>query len=99
MNKLKRKDVYSRKNFKTQELKINILKNIQFHSCLAENIKMKSLNKMFEFSNYKSKTKINNRCVKTISKKNVNKKFKLSRMAFLRLVRFGKFSGFKKSVW
>lgn len=99
MNKLKRKDISNRNSFKKQELKVNILKNIQFNFCLAGNIRMKSLDKIFELTDYKSNTKINNRCVATISKKSVNKKFKLARMAFLRLARFGKICGFKKAVW
>ena len=99
MNKLKRKDNAFRKIFKKNELKTTLLKNIQSNFYLTANIRLKSLDMSFASENGAYKTKINNRCIKTVSKKNINKKFKLSRIELLRLIRSGKVYGFKKSVW
>ena len=44
-------------------------------------------------------TQINNRCIITRRRKNLNKFFKFSRLAFLKLVRSGYLFGFRKSSW
>ena len=100
MQKLKRKDNTARKKLKRGELKNNILKNLQYNDNLLLNLKFKAFDQiLIQFDKTKSKTAINNRCLQTISKKALNKKFKLSRIEFLRLVRGGHVCGFQKAVW
>ena len=69
MNKLKRKDNTFRKSFKQKELKTNILKNVQSNHYLTANVRLKSLDIILEFKRNMTSTKINNRCIKTVSKK------------------------------
>ena len=99
MKKLKRKDILNRKKFKMIELKNKILKNIQSNDYLSINTKWISFENLSKNENRNTKLKITNRCINTISKKSVDKRFKLSRHETLKNVRSGKLSGIKKSVW
>lgn len=99
MNKLKRKDSIYRLNTKKTELKSILLKSIQSNMLLNSSIRLKSSDIISDFNKKKHRTRINTYCNKTVSKKTVNKKFKLSRTALLRLMRLGRIAGFRKAVW
>lgn len=99
MIKLKFKDIKNRSQFKNKELKIRLLKNINSNSNLYLTDRWKSLEQFQMTGEYISRTKINNRCVETVSKKSFNTKFKLSRTEFLRRARVGKISGMQKAIW
>lgn len=100
MIKLKRKNTHFRHIFKKNELKAGILKNIHSNFYLNSGIRLESLRYILEPKIGSTlKTKLIDKCITTVSTKTLNKNFKLSRHELLRMIRLGKISGFKKSVW
>jgi len=99
MKIMKEKSKLLRKNFKKHELKSKIFKNIQANSLFVSLIRWNSIEKYSHLGKCGTKTSINDRCIVTTSKKSFNKKFKLSRLEFLRNAKAGKISGFRKAIW
>ena len=84
---------------KKLEVERFIFKQISVNSNFSQTIRWNALKKYSNMNKRSSKTGIVNRCVKTTNKKNFNKISKLSRIVFLKLLRTGQISGFKKAVW
>ena len=73
----------------------SILKNINFFTLIRWN----AYDKLANFSSNSRKTRLSNRCQKTISKKRLNKLTHFSRHILLKLIRSGKISNVKKASW
>ena len=99
MNRLLIKDKLNRKIFKKTELRSAVLKNLKTNSNISQGTRWRAIYKLDKMEKQSSKVSINNRCIETISKKNFNRKFKLSRCEFRRMAREGRISGFSKAVW
>jgi len=99
MKKLVRKDLKKRKNLliveKNKFIYNTLINNYNFSKKIKNIINCNSFKKL----DYNYITQLNNRCIITGRKKNLNKFFKFSRLVFLRLVRSGYLFGFKKSSW
>ena len=99
MKKLFAKDKENRKTVKELELKHFILKQISTNSNYLKTVRWNALHKLSNVSKNGSKTVLSNRCVKTINKKTFHKFTNFSRTVFLKLVKSGQISGFRKSSW
>jgi ribosomal protein S14 len=99
MKKLFAKDKENRKTVKELELKHFILKQISTNSNYLKTVRWNALYKLSNVSKNGSKTILSNRCVKTINKKTFHKFTNFSRTVFLKLVKSGQISGFRKSSW
>jgi len=75
-----------------------IFKSIIKNKKLISSIKWNASIKLDNFLKNSSKNKFNNRCILTNRRKGILSKFRLSRITFLNLSRFGQISGLKKSV-
>lgn len=99
MNSKIQKDKLRRKNYLIFEMNRFVLKSIVKNKKLFFSLKYNatlSLDYLFEQN---SKNKINNYCIYTFRKKSLLNKFKMSRIIFLNLSRFGQIFGIKKAVW
>ena len=99
MKKIFAKDRKNRNNIYKVELQHFVLKRIANDSNFSKMIKWNSLDKLSHLSKRGSKTYISNRCVKTINKKTFNKLSNFSRVVFLKFIKSGQISGFRKSSW
>lgn len=99
MKKILIKDKQNRILLERSELKHFILKQISNNDNFTKLTKWNALSKLSNLPKKGSKTYITNRCVKTVNKKSFTKFSNLSRMIFLKLVRNGFISGFRKSSW
>jgi len=99
MKKLNHKDKKTRKSVLESENKRFILKNIIKNKNLYPTIKWNAINELDNLLKNSSKVKLSNRCIITGRKKSIIKKFKFSRISFLKYVRIGNLSGIKKSTF
>jgi ribosomal protein S14 len=76
-----------------------ILKSIIKNRKIVSSVRWNAIFKLDNLSKNGSKNKYNKRCILTNRKKGIISKFRLSRLAFLKLSRLGQISGIKKSVW
>lgn len=76
-----------------------ILKSIIKNKFFFSTIRWNAILKLENLPKNSSKSKFNKRCILTNRKKGMVSKFKLSRLAFLKMSRLGQISGIKKSVW
>lgn len=73
----------------------SIFKNLNFFTLIRWNAFMK----LHNLSVNGNKNSLSNRCLHTINKKRLNKLTNFSRHVFLKFIRSGQISGFKKSSW
>ena len=99
MKKLFAKDKKLRSQFSEIEKKYLILKSIYKNSNFFTLVRWNAYLKLNLLSTTNNKIKFSNRCVATINKKRFNKTTNFSRHVLLKLIRFGKISGMKKSSW
>ena len=99
MKKLVRKDLKKRKKLMLVEKEKFIFKNLINNYNFKNDTKEKIGFNLYKKFSPSYLTQINNRCIITRRKKNLNKFFRFSRLAFLKLVNFGFIFGFKKSSW
>ena len=99
MKKLVRKDQINRNLLFLNETKRFILKSFIKNSNLSVIIRWKAVLKIAEMLKGGSPTVFCNRCIITGRRKRINKFYSFSRIIFLKLARFGYFSGLKKSSW
>ena len=99
MKKIFAKDQKNRISLKQQELNRFVLKQISSDSNFSKILKWNALYKLIIMTEKGFKTRISNRCVKTINKKTFNKMSNFSRTVFIKLVKSGQLSGFRKSSW
>jgi len=99
MKKLKGKDLKLRLNIKTIEKKQFILKLIFKNLNFFNLLRWKAFLKLKNLAKKNSKVSISNICVKTVNKSRINSTIFFSRYIFLKLIRFGKISGVRKSCW
>jgi ribosomal protein S14 len=99
MKKLVRKDQINRNLLFLHETKRFILKSVIKNSNFSVIIRWKAVLKIADMLKKGSSTVFCNRCIITGRRKRINKSYSFSRIMFLRLARFGYFSGLKKSSW
>lgn len=99
MKKLVRKDHINRNLLFINETKRFILKSVVKNSNFSVIIRWKAVLKIAEMLKGGSPTVFCNRCIITGRRKRINKFYSFSRIIFLKLARFGYFSGLKKSSW
>lgn len=99
MKKLLVKDKKNRQFIKELELKRFILKQILTNSNFLKTTQWNANNKLAKLSKKKSKTKLSNRCIKTVHKKTFHKFTNFSRTLFLKLAKLGNISYLRKSSW
>lgn len=99
MKKLFTKDLKNRIKIKEIELKHFIFKQISTNLNFSKIIRLNATNKLIDLSSQNSKTKLSNRCIKTVNKKTFHKFSKFSRTVFLKLIKNGQISGIRKSSW
>lgn len=99
MKKLLAKDKKLRLKFSGIEKKYLILKSIYKNLNFFTLVRWNAYLKLNLLSTTSNKTKFSNRCVATINKKRLNKTTNFSRHVLLRLIRFGKVNGIRKSSW
>ncbi|MBC8303593.1 MAG: hypothetical protein H8E55_48520 [Pelagibacterales bacterium] len=100
MLKLNRKDKKLRKLFLGIENKQLIIKSISKNTLFKNSLRLNSnslQSKFFFFNTSKHKTV--KRCVYTGRKSILHKYFKMSRLYFLKIARFGIINGIKKVSW
>jgi len=93
-NKIQKDQKKRNLNYKFETKQV-ILKSIAKNKNLA---KTTCWNSELALSKIKFKTQLVKRCILTGRKSKFNEKFRFSRLSFLRLVRNGFISGFKKSA-
>jgi len=76
-----------------------ILKNIVTNKNFKVTFRLNAMLKLINLSSVGASTKCLNRCIFTNRKKGINKSFKLSRLALLKIVRSSSLYGVKKFVW
>jgi ribosomal protein S14 len=99
MKSLIQNDKIKRKKFFLFEVNRFILKAIIKNKILLYSIRFNVILKLDSLSKYSPRNKINNYCIYTFRKKSILSKFRMSRLIFLNLSRFGLIAGIKKSVW
>jgi ribosomal protein S14 len=99
MKSLIQNDKIKRKKLLLFEANRFILKAILKNKILLLSIKFNIMLKLVCVSKCSSRNKINNYCIYTFRKKSILSKFRMSRLIFLNLSRFGQIAGIKKSVW
>jgi len=100
MQKKSQKDKKIRKLFYQQELIQTFTKSIIRNENLPLIMKWNAILKLSNFSGNCNQTRFVNRCILTNRKAKYNNTFKkFSRLSLLKLARFGKISGLKKSSW
>ena len=100
MQKKSQKDKKIRKLFYQQELIQTFTKSIIRNENLSLIMKLNAILKLSNFSGNYNQTRFVNRCILTNRKAKFNNTFKkFSRLSLLRLARFGKIPGLKKSSW
>jgi ribosomal protein S14 len=99
MKKLLVKDKKNRQFIKDLELKRFILKQILTNSNFLKTTQWNANDKLTKLAKKKSKTKLSNRCIKTINKKTFHNFTNFSRTLFLKLAKAGRISHLRKSSW
>ena len=99
MKTLLEKDKIRRRTISKTEKKLFVLKSIFKNINFFTLIRWNAYEKITGFSGDSRKSKLSNRCQKTISKKRVNKLTNFSRHVLLKLIRSGKISNVKKASW
>lgn len=99
MKKIQRKDKNKRNKTKSQELTLKINKQIRINENLLLSMRWRILMLINSKKVYSNKSSLVDLCIKTLSKKRINKIIKLSRWEFRRNARAGLISGFKKAIW
>jgi ribosomal protein S14 len=99
MKSIIQKDKIKRKKYLLFEINRFLLKSIIKNKNIWLSIKFNVILKLHDLSIQYTKTKINNYCIYTFRKKSILSKFRMSRLIFLNLSRFGQIAGIKKSVW
>ena len=99
MKKLLIKDLTKRKRVEQFELEYFMLRQVSSNSNFLKTLRWNAFFKLANSSKQNSKTILSNRCIKTSNKKSFHKLVKFSRIVFLKLARFGYFSGIRKSSW
>lgn len=99
MKKLVRKDHINRNLLFIDETKRFILKSVIKNSNFSVVTRWKAVLKITGMLKGGSHTVFCNRCLITGRRKRINKFYSFSRILFLKLARFGYFSGLKKSTW
>lgn len=99
MRKLISKDHQNRQLVKQEELTVFILKHILLNQNFPKTLRWKISYKTAQLKGNLSKTRLSNRCVKTVNKKTFHKFSNFSRIVFLRLAKLGHISGLRKASW
>lgn len=99
MKKLIAKDKKRRLKLKTQEKQFFILKTIFQNSNLFTLIRWNAYLRLKRLGEISSEVSVSSRCLYTINRKRFNTLAPFSRYVFLKLIRFGKISGVRKSSW
>jgi ribosomal protein S14 len=99
MKKLVRKDNINRNLLFINETKRFILKSVIKNSNFSVIVRWKAALIIAGMLKGGSSTVFCNRCIITGRRKRINKFYSFSRILFLKLARFGYFSGLKKSTW
>lgn len=99
MKKLITKDKHVRIDVRQSELKKFVLKQIAVNGNFPRMVQWNASSKLLNVTGSYSKTRISNRCVKTVNKKAFHKISRFSRMVFLKLVKLGQISGIRKASW
>lgn len=99
MKKIQRRDKNKRNILKQQELKTKVRKHLKINEKLYAHTRWKIIELINFEKNYNLKISLTNLCIHTLNKKRVNRILNISRWEFLRDVRTGSISGFKKAVW
>ena len=76
-----------------------IIKSIYKNTNVSKLVRWNSGLKLTSISKVFNPTSLNNRCIITGRKKQINNLFRFSRLSFQRLARNGFISGIRKSVW
>jgi len=84
---------------KKYEKKRQAYKSIIHNYHLPSDIRWNSSIELSKLPKDSSLVKLDNRCILTGRSKSVNRSYRLSRMVFRELCRFGKIPGLKKSSW
>lgn len=99
MKKLIKKDKNIRRIIRKYESTRTILKSITKNTNFANTIRWNAALMLNNLPKDSCKTRAVNRCLLTGRNAKLNKSYRFSRLAFLRLVRFGNISGFRKATW
>lgn len=99
MKKLLRKDNYKRQQVFKNETNYFILKSVTSNLNFLPKLRWKAALQLSKKSKSNNLQVLINRCIITSRKKRINKLYSFSRIMFLKLVRFGYFTGLKKSSW
>lgn len=99
MKKLVQKDKISRNIVNIYETKKFILKSLFSNTNFSKLIRWKAYSEMNMLPLKSSQVRVTNRCVITGRKKRINSLHSFSRISFLKLARFGRVCGLKKSSW
>lgn len=99
MKKLISKDKKIRHNLEEFEKNYFILKSIYKNLNFMSLTRWKAFEKLKRLTKLNSYTSISNRCIISINKKRFSKLTQFSRHIFLKRIRSGNISGFKKSSW
>lgn len=97
MKKLIAKDQKLRAKLKAQNKRYFVLKTIYQNSNLPQLIRWNAYFKLDKFGSKSSIVSISSKCIYTKNKKSFNKVVPFSRHIFLKLIRFGKLSGIRKT--
>lgn len=76
-----------------------ILKNLATNKCLKNSIRLNATLLLFNVFNDGLKSRLKNRCIVTGRSSKIHKKFRFSRLFFLKISRFGLVSGLRKASW
>ena len=93
------KDKAKRKKFLVYEINRFILKSIVKNKNTLFSVRFNIILKLNSLCKHYTKTKINNYCIYSFRKKSLLSRFRMSRIIFLNLSRFGEISGVQKSIW
>lgn len=99
MKKLLASDKQLRENLQKADKQQYVLKLLFKNDNLSALMRWKAFLKLKDLAKKNSNTAISPRCVLTINKKRFNKMTLFSRHVFLKSIRSGRISGFKKSSW
>ena len=99
MKKLHKKDKNNRYKLNLNELTNFILKVVSKNTRIFKFTRWNLLIKTNSIIFYNSKRFLINCCILTNRKKFFNKSFRISRLIFLKIVRFGFISGISKASW
>jgi len=99
MKNLIERDKKRRILIKKYEKKRKAYKSIIHNYKILSDIRWKACIELSKLPNNSSSVKLNNRCIISGRSKSVNRLFRISRLVFRELGRYGKIPGLKKSSW